>query len=201
MTDTRRALQGRRSVVVAAGFAGLASAAVGQGMQPPIPGPFPVLPGAIVVASPPVALAPAVPKRPEAAIRPLFTAPAEAMRLPYWMQPPAPSATEAGTAETAAPNEPATFGGVVAGGVVAGGGGQAGAPRAVPGGGYAVQTPWVGQPAPGFAPGYGAMAAPAGGWGQQPGWGYGAPAGWAPAPYAPQPGWSGWTLLPPEAPR
>ena len=91
-----------------------------QGIMPPVPGPFPVVPGAEMMpqmpAQMPAPIAPPVPEMGEntpssdfqPAYRPVFQPPANAMRLPYWMQAPSADAPEARqTAPVQAEAEPA----------------------------------------------------------------------------------------------
>lgn len=160
----------RPVAVLAATALGLVAPALGQGPFPPVPGPFPVMPMSAPSVAPPSAPGAGAITVPVAPPRPLFQPPADAMRVPYWMQATpgaAPEPAPAGDgAQPAAPvvqfAQPGQIG--------------TGAGQNVQAGGYA-------------AGGYGAVV-PGGVW-PQPGWGYGTPPGWAPAPYAPQPGWGG----------
>lgn len=167
---------------VAAVTAAPAPAQQGQ-LFPPVPGPFLIAP-----ALPPMPEAPMA-AHPAAGPALVFAPPANAMRLPYWMQPDrpgqpgaAPEIAEA-PAVTAPDQDARTQQTSVDPGY-----GRATAPGAFPG--YAAPMPWVAAPQPsaGIGPGYGAPAA---------GWGYATPPGWAVQPYAPAPGWTGW--VPPGA--
>lgn len=220
MTDLRRLIAPRRVALVLAAAFTFGGPASGQGPLPPVPGPFPVMPGAGFVPSLPAPDAPAA----TAAARPLFQPPANAMRMPYWMQAPQPVPPAAATSETALGEAPApvrppaqsataptrkvtAFAPPTPSGAGAGYGAQGYGAMAYGAQGYGPQ----GYGAQGYGPqGYVAPAP----WGSpqgtgtvfdaapgvpmvmpqpqmQPGWGYGAAPGWGPAPYAPAPGW-GW---------
>jgi hypothetical protein len=211
MTDPRH-----RLIALATALLTLAAPAAGQGTQvfPPVPGPFyvepmmPEPPVDIAAGGQPGATGSTFPGAAMAAPGPLFAPPANAMRLPYWMQPGqagqgpqtagsgvnAPQAAGAGAVAGAGARVGAAGGARVGGSAGAGGGntanvgyGQATAPGAFPG--YGATMPWAGpaQPGGGAGPGYG--AAPQG-------YGYGAQPGWAAQPYMPAPGWGGWAGAP-----
>lgn len=158
--------------------------AQGTQIYPPVPGPFLVAP---MRPAAPVAPAETLRAGPIPGPETIFAPPANAMRLPYWMQPgAAPQMPEPQTDRVvAAPAPPAEPAAPVGGQPGMMGYGQALAPGAFPS--YAAQPPWAGQ-APGAR-----IAAPQD-YGQAPqGYGYGMPPGWAAQPYAPGPGWGGWS--------
>jgi hypothetical protein len=210
MTERRALFAPRHAALLLASALMLGGPASGQGPFPPIPGPFPVVPGAGLGAQMPMPTPPAGlerPDRPERLERPAFQPPANAMRLPYWMQ--APVAQAPVTADGAAPAE-ATVSAPRAPAPAAAPA-RTGVPQAPAPGGYMQPMPSWGAPgygaqgygAQGYAAqGYGAQGYGAQGnvpqgygfqapWPQQPGWGYGPAPGWGPAPYAPAPGWGG----------
>ncbi|GKY87494.1 hypothetical protein [Sinisalibacter aestuarii] len=157
---------------------GLTAPAAGQGQAgfPPIPGPFMPAPGAPGMGPVPFG----APGYAAAPVRPMFQPPANAMRLPYWMQQ-APGGQPVAV--------PEGMGGAT-GESVATGFGQATASGALP--------TYPAQPA---APGYGAAAPAPPGMAPPQGWVFGAPPGWNNAPYVPQPGWGGgWGGVQPGGP-
>ena len=177
-----------RLAMIAFGCAtlGLNAPVLAQGF-PPVPGPFLVAPawasgGYAPQAAPmPNTGQPVQPAQPQS--RPAFAPPANAMRVPYWMQrdnQPPQTAPTVGVGQTA-PNSypPATTGEAPTGY------GQAGAPGTFPG--YGATIPWggAGQGGAGQVPPGVATNQPQAGW---------APPGWARAPYAPGSGWGGWTM-------
>ena len=205
MAETLFLIAPKRAAVLLASALMLGAPATGQGPFPPIPGPFPVIPGAGIGAQ--------MPERPE---RPAFQPPANAMRMPYWMQTPtapapgmedAASAAEVDASASAANPAPAPARTGVPQPPVATGYGQPMPFWAGPGygaqgfaaqgyapPGYGPQAPWPGYLAPQGAPAntQGTVpTAPGLAWPQQPGWAAGPAPGWTPAPYGPAPGWGG----------
>ncbi|HHS94857.1 MAG TPA: hypothetical protein ENK63_05940 [Rhodobacterales bacterium] len=175
----------------------LGCAVVGFGTAAPAQqGPtYPTVPGPFIVAAPawmapgarpnaqaampaPGATAAPMPQQP----RLTFARPANAMRVPYWMQPDQSRGQPQGGSAQTAPVAAAP-------GYVGSGGSGAAAPAAPPASGYGQAR------APGTFPGYAATIPWAGptagvtGPQGQPGYGAPTPPGWGWAPFAPGPGW------------
>ncbi len=199
MTELRHLRMPHRVALVVSAVLLLGGPANGQGPFPPVPGPFPVMPGSGFAAQMPGPNAPAA-EMADTPARPLFQPPANAMRMPYWMQTPqaatpgsqvagtapAESGASAGTGQRSAARGPAPqFAGTT--GIV-----QSTPSWTVPGYGAqgygAIGYGAQGYAAPGYgAQGYGAQGYGAQGYGAQ---GYGAPGYGAPgyAAQALQPG-------------
>lgn len=177
---------------------------------------YPSVPGPFIVAAPAWMAPGAMPNAPAAMPAPgatpgsvppqqrlNFAPPANAMRVPYWMQPDqsqgrAQGQTEGqpqgGAAQTAPVAAAPGYVGATGPGAAAparpsaSGYGQAWAPGTFPS--YGATIPWAG-PAAGPTAGPGAGAGPVTPGPQgQPGYGAPPPPGWGWAPYAPGPGWS-----------
>ena len=181
MAETRSPHARRRAALLLASALMIGAPAIGQGPLPPIPGPFPVIPGAGTGAQAPMPIPPAALDRPQMADRPerpAFQPPVNAMRLPYWMQPPVAPATD-DTAATAAAETPAPAASAAPAPA------RTGVPQVPPRTGFIVPMPsWAG---PGYGPqGYGAQGYAQQGYGPQASWPGQAPFAAAPGYFAPQ---------------
>lgn len=192
-----------RLAMIAFGCAvvGVGSSALGQ--QGPA---YPSVPGPFIVAAPAwmapgqIPTAPAAMPAPGATPAPVppqqrltFAPPANAMRVPYWMQPDQSQGQPQSGAVQTAPvgSAQGSAQGYAGAGGQAGPGGVTAVPAATPPGQTGYGQAW----APGTFPSYGATipwAAPGAGAGPQgqPGYGAPPPPGWARTPFAPGPGWS-----------
>lgn len=158
----------RRAALIAVAALTLGGPAIGQGPFPPVPGPYQLRPEPGPAQVPAMSPAPAE----TAGARPQFQPPANALRLPYWMQAPVPPdarmpGTDAATLPAA--EQPASVPAQAPSQTA-----PAGQQGAAPGYGwpmpswgpapFGVQPPWGGQPMQGPATGQ-----PAPGWGYMPG--------------------------------
>lgn len=215
MSNLRRLFMPRSVALALSAMLTLAGPASGQGLHPPVPGPFPVSPDVGLAPQAPVPDAPAAIAE-GTGMRPVFQPQVSVMRLPYWMQTPQAASPDRTTAQTAPDEAPATTGTTRQAAAPQGRGASANVQPAPywTGPGYGAQGYGaMGYGVQGYGPqgygpqGYGASQAPAtantappapgAAWGMPqpqvpPGWGYGAAPGWGAAPYAPVPGW-GWT--------
>lgn len=177
MAELRHTRAPRRAVVLLGAALMLGGPATGQGPWPPVPGPFPVNPVTGYGMQMPSPTPPAGPEAGETRVRPMFQAPANALRVPYWMQPPVANPPPAG-ATAVAEVTPGAAAGASAQGPVAPAARAAG-PRSPATAGYILPGPsWAG---PGYGtPGYAAEGYGAQGYAGQgyAGQGYGAQAPW-----------------------
>ena len=106
MTERLHLFAPRRVALLASALLMLGGPASGQGPYPPVPGPFPVMSGAGFGAQMPAPQARAA-EQTDSRARPRFQPPANAMRMPYWMQAPVAEAPETNAAETPEREAPA----------------------------------------------------------------------------------------------
>lgn len=175
MSDLRRLFMPRSVALALSAMLTLAAPASAQGLQPPVPGPFPVSPEIGLAPQAPVPDAP-VATAEGTGMRPVFQPQVSVMRMPYWMQTPQAAGPDPATAQTPPDEAPVTTG---TSRQVAASQGRGASANVLP------APYWTG---PGYgAQGYGAMGYGAQGYGPQ---GYGVqgygPQGYGVQGYGPQ---------------